>query len=137
MPGNYDALSGLLGLGHKGGGGGHGRGGRRGGGYFGPGYWYPQPVLYAEDLPGALPQKADGHTPSVGAKVYAAAVAMKERAEHGDSSLQEVWNGKDRQILHEPDLPKATEGFMWAFTSGASKKTGAPGNYIMYVRTGR
>lgn len=145
MPSDNDALIGLLGFGSLGkphGGGGHHGGGRgrrgRGGGYFyGPGYYWGDPILVAEDISTVLPQKNAQHPPSTGAKVYAQAIAMKTKAEHGDNSLQEVWNGQDKQILHEPDLPKATEGFMWVFQSGPSKKTGAPGNWIMYVRSGR
>ena len=139
MPGDYSSLSGLLGLGRGGGGGGgghhHGGGGRRGGGgFWGPGYYWGDPILTVETIPGVIPPAAA--PPGVGAKIYAAAVALKEKAEHGDNSLQEAWNGQDKQILHEPDLPKATDGFMWVFNSGPSKKTGAPGNWIMYVRTG-
>lgn len=141
MPGNFSYLMGLLGLGKGGGGGGghhHGGGGRGrgGGGFWGPGYYY-DPFLVAEDVSTLIPSRSSAApAPGVGAKVYAAAIALKERADHGDSSLQEAWNGQDKQILHEPDLPKATEGFMWVFNSGPSKKTGAPGNWIMYVRSG-
>lgn len=139
MPDN-NGLMGLLGLGKPHGGGGHhhGGGGRRrgGGGFYGPGYYWGDPILVAEDVSTILPQK-NGGSPSVGAKVYAQAIAMKTKAEHGDNSHQEVWNGQDKQILHEPDLPKATEGYMWVFNTGPSKKTGAPGNWIMYVRSGR
>ncbi len=136
MPNDNDALARLAGLGRHGGGH-HGGGGRRfrGGGplYYGPGLW-PEPFLVAEDITGAI-QKP--HPPGAGAKVYADALRIKTAAEHGDNSLQEAWNGQDKQILHEPDLPKATEGFMWVFHSGPSKRTGAPGNWIMYVRAGR
>lgn len=138
MPDN-SGLIGLLGFGdlgrHR-----HRGGGRRfrGGGpwFWGPTYVYPEPFLVAEDVSTVI-QKPVPPGASVGARIYAHAVAMKTRAERGDNSLQEVWNGQDKQVLHEPDLPKATEGFMWVFHSGPSKKTGAPGNWIMYVRSGR
>jgi len=140
MPGDFARLAGLLGLGHGGGGGGgHHHGGGRGGGgwgWGGPGYLY-DPFLVAENVSTILPGPAPaGAAPSAGARIYADAIRMKESAEHGDNSLQEVFNGdaSSKQILHEPDLPKATEGFMWVFNSGPSKRSGAPGNWIMYVR---
>jgi hypothetical protein len=144
MPDNSQ-LFGLLGLGKgggKGGGGHHHHGGRGrfrgGGGFYGPGYYWGDPILVAEDVSTIIPQQpAANGAPKLGAKVYADAIAMKTRAEHGDTSLHEVWNGQDKQILHEPDLPKAAEGFMWVFHSGPSRRTGAPGNWIMYVRSGR
>jgi hypothetical protein len=143
MPDNSQ-LFGLLGLGKGGGGGGgghhhhHGGGRFRGGGpWFGPGYYWGDPLLVAEDVSTIIPHPAANGAPKLGAKVYAEAIAMKTRAEHGDSSLQEVWNGQDKQILHEPDLPKATNGYMWVFHSGPSRRTGAPGNWIMYVQSGR
>lgn len=140
MPMEHDRLMGLLGLG-KGGGGGHhhhggGHRGRGGGGFWGPGYYWGDPILVAEDVSTVLPQK-NAHGPSVGARVYKEAMRIKEAVEHGDTSLLEAWNGTAKQVLHEPDLPKAKEGFMWAFSSGPSKKTGETGNWIMYVRTGR
>lgn len=140
MPDNSQ-LFGLLGLGGGGGGHHHHRGGGRfrGGGpfFYGPGYYWGDPILVAEDVSTVIPPKAAPAGASVGARIYAEAIAMKTRAEHGDVSLQEVWNGQDKQVLHEPDLPKPTDGFMWVFHSGPSRKTGAPGNWIMYVRSGR
>jgi hypothetical protein len=139
MPSDNNSLKGLLGLGKGGGGGGghhHHHGGRGGGGFWGPGYYWGDPILVAEDIPGVLPQ-TQTHGAGVGAKVYKEALRIKTAAEHGDNSLQEAWNGTEKQVLHEPDLPKATEGFMWAFTSGPSKKTGETANWIMYVRTGQ
>ena len=143
MPGDYSSLSGLLGLGRGGGGGHHhGGGGRRGGGGWwggwGPGYY--DPLFIAEDVSTILPPPPAA-TPAagVGAKVYADALRMKTSAEHGNNALQEVFNGPStgKQILHEPDLPKATPGFMWVFNTGPSKLSGAPGNWIMYVRSGQ
>lgn len=137
MPNDNDKLAGLLGMGGPHGGGHHHGGGRfrGGGGFWGPGY-YGDPILIAQDIPSLLPQ-TQPHGAGVGARVYKEAFRIKTAAEHGDNSLQEAWNGSDKQVLHEPDLPKATDGFMWVFTSGPSKKTGETGNWIMYVKTGQ
>ena len=140
MPNDNSRLAQLLGIsgggGHHHGGHHHGGGGRRGGwggGWGGPAYFWPEPILYAEDI-GIVGQKpANGDA----IKVYKQALLMKEAAERGTDGPKEVYNGTEGgpKIVSEGHLPKAARGFMWVFSNGESKThPGVRGRWILYVK---